>query len=81
MRKAYVLLTAMLILAGMAQAASRKWTSADGKFTVQAELVAVKDEMAEAAQGQRRHHPSPGGETQRGGSRVRHRELRPAGRR
>ncbi len=47
MRIPCVLLLAIAFVAGSAEAASRKWTSANGKFTVQAELVTVKGEQVE----------------------------------
>ena len=47
MRIQFLLLSALALLAGMAEAATRTWTSANGKFTVEAELVTVKDEKVE----------------------------------
>jgi hypothetical protein len=47
MRMAYLLLPVIALAAGMASAAPRTWTSANGKFTIQAELVTVKDDKVE----------------------------------
>ena len=47
MRIAYLLLPVIALAAGMAEAAPRTWTSANGKFTIQAELVTVKDDKVE----------------------------------
>jgi hypothetical protein len=47
MRVHYAILAALALVAGAAEAATRTWTSANGKFTIEAEMVTVKDEKVQ----------------------------------
>ena len=81
MRVHYAILAATALVAGLADAATRTWSSANGKFTIEAEMVTVKDEKVELRKANGDLIEVPLEKLSDGRPAIRQRELCPVGRR